>query len=139
MISFFRWRLGQFPSRQYGTERTDLPRNPVPETHISVLPLSRQFVMICFLYRLRFIQWCRSNLRNRNDKQNKAEILWNLTQHTRRENYSKCTLLEFYHCLWLWDCWNVPDLVTSLLATGYLIVHFDLFLFCCDFQISISV
>ena len=51
--------------------------------------------MICFLYRLRFIQWCRSNLRNRNDKQNKAEILWNLTQHTRRENYQNVLSLSF--------------------------------------------
>ena len=84
MISYFRWRLGQFPSRQYGAERTDLPRNPVPETHILVLPLFRQLYCYDASYRLRFIQWCRSNLRNRNDKKNKLEILWNV-KHTTQD------------------------------------------------------
>ena len=84
MISYFRWRLWQFPSRQYGAQWTDLPRNPVPETHILVLPLFRQLYCYDASYRLRFIQWCRSNLRNRNDKKNKLEILWNV-KHTTQD------------------------------------------------------
>ena len=128
MISYFRWRLGQFPSRQYGAERTDLPRNPVPETKILGLPLFRQ--LFCFhynnaSYRLRFIQWCHhSNLRNRNDKEN-ADLVGG--------EFFKMYSPGFYHYI----AEIGGAILTTLHCTVRLVSLYILICssFCCDFQI----
>ena len=134
MISYFRWRLWQFPSRQYGAERTDLPRNPVPETHILVLPLFRQLYCYDASYRLRFIQWCRSNLRNRNDKKNKLEILWNV-KHTTQDGRIIQNVLSWILSLHRSEIGGA--ILTTLYCTVRLVSLYILICssFCCDFQI----